>query len=153
MPRLARVVRKDPRWRVLHAIPVGVRGSDIDHLVVGPGGVFTVDAKHHPRADIWVAGSTFLVNGTRQPYIRNSRHEAARAAKLLTAACGFDVAAEPVIVTVNARAVTVKSPPDGVHVVPRMHVARWLLRQRDVHPPETVEALYEAARRSTTWQP
>ncbi|WP_337456585.1 nuclease-related domain-containing protein [Prescottella sp. D32] len=151
--RLARVVRKDPRWRVLHAIPVGVRGSDIDHLVVGPGGVFTVNAKHHPRADIWVAGSTFLVNGTRQPYIRNSRHEAARAAKLLTAACGFDVAAEPVIVTVNARAVTVKSPPDGVHVVPRMHVAGWLLRQRDVHPPETVEALYEAARRSTTWQP
>lgn len=151
--RLARVVRKDPRWRVLHAIPVGVRGSDIDHLVVGPGGVFTVNAKHHPRADIWVAGSAFLVNGTKQPYIRNSRHEAARAAKLLTAACGFDVAAEPVIVTVNARVVTVKSPPDGVHVVPRMHLTRWLLRQRDIHPPATVEAVYEAARRSTTWQP
>ncbi|MCA1007286.1 NERD domain-containing protein [Rhodococcus hoagii] len=151
--RLAKVVRKDPRWRVLHAIPVGARGSDIDHLVVGPGGVFTVNAKHHPRANIWVAGNAFLVNGTKQPYIRNSRHEAARAARLLTAACGFDVPAVPVIVTVNARAVTVKSPPDGVHVVQRMHFARWLLRREDVHPPAAVEAVYEAARRSTTWQP
>lgn len=151
--RLAKVVRKDPRWRVLHAIPVGTRGSDIDHLVVGPGGVFTVNAKHHPRANIWVAGNAFLVNGTKQPYIRNSRHEAARAAKLLTAACGFDVPAVPVIVTVNARAVTVKSPPDGVHVVQRMHFASWLLRREDVHPPAAVDAVYEAARRSTTWQP
>ncbi|WP_233283233.1 nuclease-related domain-containing protein [Prescottella equi] len=151
--RIARVVRKDPRWHVLHAIPVGVRGSDIDHLVVGPGGVYTVNAKHHPRANIWVAGNAFLVNGTKQPYIRNSRHEAARAAKLLTAACGFDVPVEPVIVTVNAQAVTLKSPPDGVHVVQRMHFARWLLRRKDVHPTVAVDAVYEAARRSTTWQP
>jgi hypothetical protein len=26
-------------WRVLHSVPVGKRGSDIDHLVIGPGGV------------------------------------------------------------------------------------------------------------------
>ncbi|GAW49073.1 MULTISPECIES: nuclease-related domain-containing protein [unclassified Nocardioides] len=51
-----KVVRKDPRWQFIHAIPVGTRGSDIDHLVVGPGGVFTVNAKNHPHAKVWVGG-------------------------------------------------------------------------------------------------
>ncbi len=30
--QLAKAARKDLRWRFLHAIPVGERGSDIDHL-------------------------------------------------------------------------------------------------------------------------
>ncbi len=51
---------KDPRWRVLHAIPVGERGSDIDHLAIGPAGVFTINAKYHAGAKIWVGGDTFL---------------------------------------------------------------------------------------------
>ena len=106
--QLAKAAKKDPRWRFLHAIPVGDRGSDIDHLIIGPGGVFTVNAKHHPKAKIWVGGNTFMVNGNRQPYIRNSRYEAARAAKLLTAACGFPVHVEGLIVTVNAADVVIK---------------------------------------------
>ena len=92
--RLAKLAKKDPRWRSLHAIPVGNRGSDIDHVVIGPGGVFTLNTKHHPGAKIWVGGDTFMVDGHKQPYIRNSRHEASRAAKLLTSACGFPVHVE-----------------------------------------------------------
>ncbi|MEF2162577.1 nuclease-related domain-containing protein, partial [Pseudomonas aeruginosa] len=52
--QLAKVIKKDVRWHVIHAIPVGNRGSDIDHLIIGPGGVFTANAKHHPGAKIWV---------------------------------------------------------------------------------------------------
>ena len=151
--QLAKAAKKDPRWRFVHAIPVGERGSDIDHLIVGPGGVFTANAKHHPGAKIWVGGNTFMVNGHRQPYIRNSRHEAARAAKLLTAACGFPVHVEGLIVTVNADDVTVKDRPDGVSVVPRMRVAKWLLRHGDILTDEVLDAIFEAARRSTTWRP
>lgn len=150
--QLVKVIKKDPRWRVIHAIPVGTRGSDIDHLVIGPGGVFTVNAKHHPGAKIWVGGSTFLVNGHKQPYIRNSRHEAARAAKLLTEVCGFSVHVEGVVVTVNAKDIVVKKAPNGVHVVPRMQVAKWLSRHGDIHPEPVLETIYDAARRSTTWR-
>jgi hypothetical protein len=149
--QLAKAAKKDPRWRFIHAIPVGDRGSDIDHLVVGPGGVFTVNAKHHPGAKIWVGGNTFMVNGNRQPYIRNSRHEATRAAKLLTAATGLTVHVEGLIVTVNADDVVVKQAPDGVHVIPRMRVSRWLLRHGDTLAADTLDAIYDAARRSTTW--
>lgn len=150
--QLAKMVKKDPRWRVIHAIPVGNRGSDIDHLIIGPGGVFTANAKHHPGAKIWVGGSSFLVNGVKQPYIRNSRHEAQRAADLLTSACGLPVLVEGVVVTVNASDVLVKSQPDGVSVVPRMQVAKWLLRHGDILDQSKVDSIYAVARRSTTWR-
>lgn len=149
--QLAKVAKKDPRWRSLHAIPVGDRGSDIDHLLIGPGGVFTVNTKNHPGAKIWVGGNTFMVNGHRQPYIRNSRYEAERAAKLLTAACGFPVYARGLIVTVNADEITIKTQPDGVNVTWRNNLVKWLLRHGDIHTTETLDTIYETARRSTTW--
>lgn len=151
--RLEKVAKKDPRWRFIHAIPVGTRGSDIDHLIIGPGGVFTANAKHHPGAKIWVGGTTFLVNGSRQPYVRNARHEAARAAELLSAGCGFPVHVEGLIVTVNADDIVVKSQPDGVSVVPRMQITKWLLRHGEILTQTTIERIFEIARRSTTWRP
>jgi hypothetical protein len=139
--QLDKVARKDPRWRFLHAVPVGNRGSDLDHLIIGPGGVFTVNAKHHPKGKIWVGGDTVMVNGTKVPYVRNARHEADRAAKLLTA-----------VVTVGAEDVTIKSQPNGVHVTWRRNLAKWLLRHGDIHTNHALEAIYGAARRSTTWR-
>jgi hypothetical protein len=150
--RLARLSRKDPRWRFLHAIPVGKRGSDIDHLVIGPGGVFTLNAKHHPHGKIWVAGDMFMVNGRRHPYIRNSRHEAARASQLLTGACGFRVHVTPVVVPVSADDLTIKTPPADVEVVNRMRLTTWLRQLPQALTDDQVDTVYEAARRSTTWQ-
>lgn len=36
-----------PPWTVQHAIPVGSHGTDIDHVPIGPGGMFTLNAKNH----------------------------------------------------------------------------------------------------------
>jgi Nuclease-related domain len=149
--QLEKLLRKDPRWRVLHAVPVGERGSDIDHVVIGPGGVFTINAKHHPGAKIWVGGDTFMVNGQRQPYIRNSRHEAKRAARLLSASCGFPVEVASLVVPVRAADVTVKQAPDDVIVVTRARVARWLRKRPDVLRADAIEAIFASARRSPTW--
>lgn len=150
----ARLARLPDSWRVLHAVPVGSRGSDIDHVVIGPGGVYTINTKHHPQATVWVGGNTFLVDGRRQPYIRNSRHEAARASQLLTQLAGFPVFVVGLVVVVGAqRGWTIKSQPPGgdVHVLTRKQVADWLLQRGRVLPAEQVETLFEIARRSTTW--
>lgn len=147
------LAKKDPRWRYLHAVPVGEKGADIDHLVIGPGGVYSLNAKHHPGSKVWVGGNTMMINGQRQPYIRNSRHEAARAAKLLTAACGFPVAVTGVVVPVGAEDVTVKSQPDDVYVVYRMALVRWLRGRPEALSDEQSDGIFGAARRSTTWQP
>ncbi|UZN05404.1 nuclease-related domain-containing protein [Cellulomonas sp. S1-8] len=149
---LARLVASDPRWTCLHAIPVGVDGSDIDHVVIGPAGVFTLNTKHHPVGRIWVGARTVMVNGTRVPYLRNARHEADRASRLLTTAAGFPVDVQGVVVVV-ASSLTIKEHPADVAVIGRRQLRRWLGYQPEHLAPETAAAVHDVARRSTTWSP
>lgn len=150
------LVKLGAAWRVLHAVRVGEKGADIDHVVLGPAGVFTVNTKHHPRASIWVGGDTFMINGRRVPYIRNSRHEARRAGRLLTEQAGFPVRAVGIIAVMGAgNGYTVTSQPaDGeVVVVTRRLIRDHLLSLPPRLSPREVAALCDVARRSTTWQP
>ncbi|HXQ59492.1 MAG TPA: nuclease-related domain-containing protein, partial [Acidimicrobiales bacterium] len=62
-----------PDWHVIHAVAVGEKQSDIDHVVIGPAGVFTLNTKNHGRNRVWVAENAFLVNGKKTDYLRNSR--------------------------------------------------------------------------------
>jgi hypothetical protein len=151
--QLAKLIERDARWQAIHAIPVGDRGSDIDHVVIGPGGVYSLNAKHHPDAKVWVGGDTFMVNGQRQPYLRNSRHEAERASKLLAAATGRPVVVTGVVVIVGADDLVIKQAPDDVHVVSRRRLVKWLQARPDAFDETTIEAVFQAARRSTTWRP
>ncbi|HET7475922.1 MAG TPA: nuclease-related domain-containing protein [Dermatophilaceae bacterium] len=142
-------------WRVLHSVEVGDRGSDIDHLLVGPGGVLTVNAKNHPNANVWVGGDTFMVNGQRVPYIRNSRHEAQRAGRLLTEQVGFPVAVLGVIAVIGAHKgfKIKKQPEDGeVVIVQRRRISRYVENLPRRLTDREIDAIYELARRSTTWR-
>jgi hypothetical protein len=144
-----------PEWRVLHAVRVGERGSDIDHVVIGPAGVFTVNAKHHPQGSVWVGGDTFMVNGQRVPYIGNSRYEARRASRLLTERAGFPVGAVGVIAVMGAhRGFTVKKQPeDGmVVVVQRKRISQLLQKLPPRLNLHEIDVVFQIARRSTTWQ-
>jgi hypothetical protein len=138
-------------WHVLHSIRVGDSGADIDHLVIGRAGVFSLNTKHHRNASIWVARNVFMVNGQRQPYIRNSRHEAERVARILSRACGTRVDVHGVVVVVNADSFTIKEPPVDVKVLYRLQLRRWLREQSWVLDEASVERIFEAARRSSTW--
>jgi len=48
--------------------------------------------------------------------------------------------------------VVIKSQPDGVSVTWLNNLAKWLLSHGDIHTPETIAAIHDAARRSTTWR-
>lgn len=139
-------------WHVLHAVPVGKRDSDIDHVVVGPAGVLTLNTKNHSGKNIWVAGGTFMVSGQRKPWVRNSTHEAARAEKLLSAAVGFPVAVRAAIVVNDPAKLTVKEQPDGVTVLTTRRLARWLRKQPRRLDPQTVGVVAAAAADPATWQ-
>src|SRR4051794_31911273 len=56
-------------WTVLHSVPVGAGDSDIDHVVIGPAGVFTINTKSHPGQDVWIGGHGLLVSGQKTNYI------------------------------------------------------------------------------------
>ena len=45
-----RLEKLSDEWRVLRSIPVGNKGTDIDHLVIGPGGVFSLNTSGIIRA-------------------------------------------------------------------------------------------------------
>ena len=42
-----RLRKRGEGWRVLRGVPVGTGDSDIDHVVIGPAGVFTINTKNH----------------------------------------------------------------------------------------------------------
>ena len=140
-------------WYVLHAVPVGRRGADIDHVVIGPFGVITVNTKATVTA-VWVGEYGLTVGGKSVDYLRKSRSEASRAGRLLNRATGLSVPVQPAIVFVGARRVSVRrGGPAGVAVLPSPRALRqWLRRQRPVLQPSEVHAIYEAARRPASWQ-
>jgi hypothetical protein len=139
---------------VLHSIPVGSRGSDIDHLVITKGGVYPVNTKRHPGGKIWVGEKAILVNGQKTDYLRNSRYEGERVRKVLLAHLGVEVPVKPVLVFLTGTVlpqVTVKQMPHDVLVLDRMDVPGAFKRTPDRMTKEMIEKVYEIARRSTTW--
>ena len=140
----------DATWRVLHSVPIGKNDADIDHVVIGPPGVFTLNTKNHLGGRVKVNSKAIYVNGKYQPYLTKSRAEGARAAKLVRNACGFDVVVSPVIV-VMASELTVKGAPEDVNVVGRKKIAKWLGSRNPVLDTLTVERIYDVARQSSTW--
>ncbi len=136
-------------WRVLQSVPVGVRDSDIDHVVVGPPGIVTINAKHHQGARVDVRGDAVIVGAQYQHYVRNARGEAAHA-RTAVAALGLDVASYPVVCIVGGR-VNVKEASDGVTVLPLPELIGWLLalpRRLDDAQAQTV---YEHLRVASAW--
>ena len=141
-------------WHVLHAVPVGNRGSDIDHVVIGHGGVYTVNTKTHPGNSIWVGKYAIKVDGYSTDYLRNSRHEAQRAQRLLSEAVGWPVPVHPVLVFLTGTLipdVTIKQHPDDVTVLDRMDIPGAFKRAPHRLPADQVSEVYEQAHRSTTW--
>ncbi|MFD1504823.1 nuclease-related domain-containing protein [Georgenia yuyongxinii] len=149
--QLAKLCARDRRWTYLNAVPIGTNGADIDHVLIGPGGVFTLNAKHHPGAKIWVRGQTFMVNGKKVPYVRNSLFEAERTSRLLSRATKLAVPVTPVIVLVRHERLTRRNPTGDVVLLERRQIPKWFSRVPDTLPDETREAVLGAARRSTTW--
>lgn len=145
------LARLDSSWTVLHAVPVGAGESDIDHVAIGAAGVFTINTKHHAGQKVWVGERVLMVSGHKTDHIRNSVHEASRAAKLLIAAVGFDVPAEGVIAVVGAKELKIKKTPAGTTVLPATGLRRWLQKRRLVLTEDQLARVVAVARRPETW--
>jgi hypothetical protein len=135
----------------LHCVPGD--GTDIDHLLIGPGGVFTVNSSHRADQAVCLGADTMIVDGKRVHHVQHSRLEAARASRLLTEAVGFHVPVTGLVVIVGDNRFDVRhQPSDGsVHVTTPRAAVRWLRRLDTDWTPYGVERIHEFARRSTTW--
>ncbi|MFJ8893394.1 nuclease-related domain-containing protein [Leifsonia sp. NPDC102414] len=138
-------------WTAFHALPVGSGDADIDHLVVGPGGVFAVNTKNHSGAEVWVGERAVLVNGAKKPYLRNSEFEASRIRKVLATA-GLVAPVNAVVAVVGAKKLTVRQQPARVAVLSADGLNRWLTRRPSVIDAATVAAIVRVVDDPATWR-
>ncbi|MDQ0789192.1 nuclease-related domain-containing protein [Streptomyces sp. B3I8] len=137
-------------WRVLHSIPLADK-VDVDHLLIGPGGVFSINTKHHRKRAVWVGDDSVKVDhGKPAPYARKSRAEAKRVARVLERFCGFPVPVEPVLVFVGVTDLKVVATQLSVRVYREREVAA-LAPLSGVLTAERVEQVYSVARHRQAW--
>ena len=146
--RLGKLDRSN--WLVLHDIVLNEKGTNLDHLVIGPPGVFSLNTKHHSKAKVVVNERSF-VNGYRENYLPVAAHEAANVARILEAAAGFAVHVTPMIVVMGAY-LEVRSAPVDVFVVRRKDLPKWFLRLPPRLARDQMRELMRAAGRPSTWK-
>ncbi|GHB65266.1 hypothetical protein GCM10010347_39030 [Streptomyces cirratus] len=137
-------------WRVLHGIEKG-NGGDIDHLLIGPGGVFSINTKNHRDASVWIGDSMAKVNGgPPRPYAAASQAEADFVRRVLGRYCAFEVPVEPVLVFVGVTALNRAATQYTVRVYQEREVAA-LGPLTGKLTPEQVEQVYTVARHRRVW--
>lgn len=130
-------------WRVLHALALP-GGATIDHLLVGPAGVFTVRSVATRGRRVRIADPLVAVGrAAPAPLLRGIRHEAERAGLALAAAV------RPVLVLVGAERVE-RGPVPDVTVLKDGDIP-GLARLGGVLKPADVASLYALARDRRTW--
>ena len=148
--RVAKVLKAlGPDWTVLHAVP---GASDIDHLLIGPGGILTIDTKNHSGQRVWVGDDKILVNGHRTNHIRDARFEAHHAAKLLSPGAGDPVDVTPVIAIVDPGSLKFgRDRPRDVIVLSSSQLARTLARRKPRLTDAAIKTYIELAELGGAW--
>ncbi|MEV3928014.1 NERD domain-containing protein [Streptomyces sp. NPDC049944] len=137
-------------WRVLHSVPLP-DGTEIGHLLIGPGGVFAVSTEHRPGASVRIGdGAQRIDDGAPQPYELDGRAGARRAREALEAYCAFDVPVQTVLVFTGVTALEVAGTPAGVRVY-RERGLSALAPLTGVLTATQVERVYDVARNAEAW--
>ena len=149
--RLAGLARDG--WDVLRA--VGVEGGEeVEHLVIGPPGVFTVSTLYHRGARIRVGGQVVWVDDAIREYLRNARTEAAAVTRRLDAQLwgdGPEIRVTSVLAFVGASAIeTHEGHPDVLIVAGERLDAELRDCRGELSLPER-DRIVSAAHRAGLW--
>lgn len=145
--RLAKLPRD--RWVALHDLPLRGGGRNVDHLVIGPGGVFSVNTKNL-SGNVIVKENAFLVSGFPDRCLHIARDEAQRVGERLSGAAGETVAVEPVVVVLTP-SLEVRARPEGVHVLGEREVPKWFAARPPVLDAPAAARIYGYAMQNRVW--
>jgi hypothetical protein len=144
--RTARLLAELERhgWAVLHDLAVPCSQANIDHLVIGPGGVFVIDSKQY-RGRVHLDPSGRLWHGRYPlaPTLRAVSFEADQTAQVLP---DPGVAVVPIVAVHGAQVPWGKVVVDGVPVVAARRLPSMLRALPAVVGPERVADLADQAR-------
>ena len=149
--RVAQLLRRrlPDGWYVLHDITIGKKGANLDHLVIGPGGIYCANTKNL-TGNVTVYDRAILHNGKTTRYLPASRREAEIVTDRLSIASGWRVTVQPVIVIVGAR-LRIKQRPEGMWILSEQQLTHELRAARPVISDEAVVRLVRLARSPRTW--
>ncbi|MFG2428249.1 NERD domain-containing protein [Streptomyces sp. NPDC048590] len=137
-------------WRILHSVPLP-DGTEIGHLLIGPGGVFAVTTDHRPGASVRVGDGILRTDDAEPvPYELGPRPEAGYARTVLETYCAFGVPVESVLVFTGVTGLEVAATPEGVRVYGERQVSA-LAPLTGVLTPTQVERVYDVARNAVAW--
>ena len=113
-------------WHVFRDLPVGERGANIDHVVVGPAGTFTLSAKDL-TGKVWVGARSIRHNGHPTNFLSKAACDATHASEFLSSAVGRPIEVRGVL-TILADEWTIDEEPEDVRVGSPRSVKDWMLR-------------------------
>jgi hypothetical protein len=131
-------------WAILHDLAVPGSTANLDHLVIGPGGVFVIDSKQYRgRLQLDAVGKLWHGRHPLAPTLGAVSWEADQAAQALP---DPGVAVVPIVAVHGAQVPWGKVVTDGVPVVAAQRLPSMLLALPAVLGPERVAWLADQAR-------
>jgi hypothetical protein len=131
-------------WVILHDLAVPGSRANLDHLVIGPGGVFVIDSKQYRgRLQLDSAGRLWHGRYPLAPTLRAVNFEADRAAQILT---DPDVVVRPIMAVHGAQVPWGTVLVNGVPVMPAKRLPSMLRQLPAVLGPQRVANLANQAR-------
>lgn len=141
----------DEGWQVVHDVPLGRQGSLVEHLLIGPAGIFTIAERRHPGQRVVVEGRTLEVDGRSMSYLRDARLEATRVQGALLAAACAAITVRGVVVVQGQLDVRTVQPQHDAFVITRQDV-QAVFRAMPVRlDPARIAAIAHVARQRATW--
>ena len=140
-------------YRAMHGNVIPGSEDQIDHLVVGPAGVFAIDSEAwDKRMPVRTSSHKQLWLGpeNKKDRLEHARWEAERAADLLSSAIGIQVAVRPVVAVYGPKILWDVATIREVDVFNGPRLRKYLrrrARQADVRPltDDEIERIYTAA--------
>jgi hypothetical protein len=140
-----------PRWDVLHVVPIDGGAKDIDHLVIGPPGVFAIVTENYPGQEVRVDGDTLAIGNRFTDDLTAARELGDSAATHLGTAIGTAVQVTALIVVVSPTRLIVQQQPAGVTVIGSKHLVHHFEGLDTALTGADVASISDSAERDTTW--
>jgi len=127
-------------------------GFNIDHVIVGPGGIFLVETKSH-REEVTARGDILLLNG-KQPtknFLNQAWSQTYQLRDLLKTHTSREWKIKPVLCFTRAF-VKVRGPVKGVEVLNKKYLAAYLSGQPQILGTEEIETVTRIMRSRVSGQ-
>lgn len=133
-------------YRSLHARAIPGTDAQIDHLVIGPTGVYAVDSeKWDKRLPVRVQSHRKLFHGpfNKKDRLDEARMEASEASKLISQALGREVTVVPSLAIYGPKIPWKILNVRGVDVFDGSRVRKWITRRERALTDSEIEKIYE----------